>query len=131
MAMADELPLPNLTIQQLEYLDAVLDAPTWAAAAGRLGVTPSALSQGLAELERRVGVALFDREGRRRVLRPQAVEVTRYAADVLARTRELTRWAGLAQAGASGTLRVGMIDAAAVTHFAQPLRTWRDHHPDV
>lgn len=129
--MATDLSLPNLTIQQLEYLDAALESPTWAAAAGRLGVTPSALSQGLAELERRVGVALFEREGRRRVLRPQAVEVARYTRDVLAQTRELAHWAEQARSGTRGTLRVGMIDAAAITHFASTLRRWRDEHPEV
>jgi DNA-binding transcriptional LysR family regulator len=130
MATTD-LPLPNLTIQQLEYLDAVLRSPTWAAAADELGVTPSALSQGLAELERRVGVPLFDREGRRRVLRPQAAEAARFATEVLARTRELARWADQSRSGRAGALRVGMIDAAAVTHFADALRSWRDRHATV
>ena len=58
------LPLPDLSIRQLEYLVAVDEAPTWARAAEAVGVSPSALSQGLAELERRLGVALFDRESR-------------------------------------------------------------------
>ena len=73
MAPLDAGPaLPDLTIRQLEYLVAVAEAPTWAEAADVVGVSPSALSQGLAELERRVGVELFDRVGRRRVLRPEA-----------------------------------------------------------
>ena len=55
-------PLPDLSIRQLEYLVAVAEEPTWALAAQRVGVSASALSQGLAELERRVGVALFERE---------------------------------------------------------------------
>jgi DNA-binding transcriptional LysR family regulator len=126
-----ELSLPNVTIQQLEYLDAVLAAPTWAVAAERLGVTPSALSQGIAELERRVGVPMFEREGRRRVLREPATEVARYATDVLARTRDLAHWASGAREGRTGTLRVGMIDAAAVTHFPEALRAFRRDRPDV
>ena len=70
--MADTPTLPNLTVQQLEYLVAVAAAPTRAAAAATVGVTPSALTQGLAELERRVGVPLFERHGRLTRLRPQA-----------------------------------------------------------
>ena len=65
--------LPDLTIRQLEYLVAVADEPTWALAARRVGVSPSALSQGLAELERRIGVDLFESQGRRRVLRRSAL----------------------------------------------------------
>ena len=53
--------LPNLTVQQLDYLVAVVDAPTWADAAARLGVTPSALSQGLAEFERWYEGVITDR----------------------------------------------------------------------
>ena len=67
-----EPAVPNLTVQQLEYLVAVADAPTWAVAASVMGVTPSAMSQGLAELERRVGIPLFERDGRRRVLATSA-----------------------------------------------------------
>jgi DNA-binding transcriptional LysR family regulator len=47
--------LPNISVQQLEYLAAVHEAPTWHDAAAAVGMTPSALSQGLAELERRLG----------------------------------------------------------------------------
>ena len=123
--------LPNLTVQQLDYLVAVVEAPTWADAAGRLGVTPSALSQGLAELERRVGVPLFERDGRRRVLAPSAAPVLDHARDVLARTRDLADWAARTRAGSAGELRVGMIDAAAVHHYPDVLRRFRQQRPDV
>ena len=123
--------LPNLTVQQLDYLVAVVDAPTWADAAGRLGVTPSALSQGLAELERRVGVPLFEREGRRRVLAAGAAPVLAHARDVLARTRDLADWSARSRAGRAGHLRVGMIDAAAVHHHADALRRFRQQRPEV
>lgn len=123
--------LPNLTVQQLDYLVAVVDAPTWADAAGRLGVSPSALSQGLAELERRVGVPLFERDGRRRVLAASAVPVLEHARGVLARTRDLADWSARTRAGRAGDLRVGMIDAAAVHHYPDALRRFRQQRPDV
>jgi DNA-binding transcriptional LysR family regulator len=123
--------LPNLTVQQLDYLVAVVDAPTWADAAGRLGVTPSALSQGVAELERRVGVQLFERDGRRRVLAAGAAPVLEHARDVLARTRDLADWSDRTRAGRAGDLRVGMIDAAAVHHYPDTLRRFRHERPDV
>jgi DNA-binding transcriptional LysR family regulator len=129
--VADERPLPNLTIQHLEYLRAVLGAPSWAAAAAEVGVTPSALSQGLGELERRLGVPLFDREGRRRVLRPDAVTVATYAERVLAQTRDLSRWVDDARGGRAGRLRLGMIDAAAVHHFPGAVRAFRHERPHL
>lgn len=127
----DPAPIPNLTIQQLEYLVAVSRADTWADAAASLGVSPSALSQGLAELERRIGVKVFERHGRRRVIAPAAQEVLAYAEAVVARTRDLARWADHRRAGRLGQVRVGMIDAAAVHHFPDVLGRFRRARPDI
>lgn len=123
--------LLQITTQQLEYLVAVHRSPTWAAAAGKLGVSPSALSQGLAELERRIGVPLFDRHGRRRTLAPQAREVVAYADRVLSQTYDLGRWAASARSGQVGTVRVGMIDLAAIKHFPAAMSGFRSDRPDV
>lgn len=123
--------LPNVTVQQLDYLVAAAGAATFAEAAAVVGVTPSALSQGLAELERRVGVTLFESEGRRRILRPQAEEVLHYAERVLAQTADLARWVEAVRSGRTGPLRVGLIDVAAVDHYPQALRTFRRERPDV
>ena len=124
-------PLPDLSIRQLEYLVAVAEEPTWAVAAARVGVSASALSQGLAELERRVGVALFDRDGRRRTVRPGASPVVAHARQVLGLTHDLADWADRLRTGHSGALRLGMIDAAAVVHHPDQLRRYRSEHPDV
>lgn len=126
-----EHALPQVTIQQLDYLAAVADADTWAEAAKRLGVTPSALSQGLAELERRLGIDLFERVGRRRRLAEQSSPVLAYARSVLAQTGDLARWIERTQSGSSGTLRIGMIDAAAIGHYPDVLRAFRTERPDV
>ncbi|MEM7142328.1 MAG: LysR family transcriptional regulator [Actinomycetota bacterium] len=123
--------LPDLSIRQLEYLVAVADHENWAAAATAVGVSPSALSQGLAELERRVGLPLFDRQGRRRVLRPAAAEVLAHARQVVALTGDLADWAQRMRTGGSGRLRVGMIDAAAVGHYSDHLRRFRVDHPEL
>ena len=124
-------PLPALTVPQLSYLVAATSSSTFAEAAASLGVTTSALSQGISELERRLGVELFERVGRRQVLRPEAEEVVAYARRVVADTRDLARWAASARAGTTGRLRVGMIDAAAVAHFPSELRAFRRANPDV
>jgi DNA-binding transcriptional LysR family regulator len=123
--------LPNLTIQQLEYLVAATREPTFARAAETVGVSPSALSQGIAELERRIGVPLFETVGRGRVPADHADTVVRYAERVLAETGELARWVEQRRSGRTGPLRVGMIDVAAVDHFSEVLRAFRRERPDV
>ncbi|PTL58879.1 hypothetical protein C7Y72_04035 [Paraconexibacter algicola] len=129
-AVNDQI-LPNLTVQQLEYLVAAAREPTFASAARAVGVSPSALSQGLAELERRVGVRIFRPVGRGRALTEDADVVLRYAERVLAETGELARWTAQRRSGHAGPLRVGMIDVAAVDHFPAALRTFRADRPDV
>ncbi len=124
-------PLPDLSIRQLEYLVAVAEAPSWAIAADRVGVSPSALSQGLAELERRIGVPLFERDGRRRRIRDSAAPAVSHARHVLGLTGDLADWADRLREGHEGRLRLGMIDAAAVGHHSEVVRTFRLEHPDV
>lgn len=120
-----------LTTQQLEYLLAIDRAPTWAEAAASAGVTPSALSQGVAELERRLGVELFERKGRRRVPTRDHAEVFRYAEQTVAATHDLARWAQGRRGGRSGRVRLGLIDAAATHHYRDVLREYRTTRPDV
>lgn len=123
--------LPDISIRQLEYLVAVADAPTFAAAAEHVGVSPSALSQGLSELERRIGVPLFEAVGRRRVLRDAAAPALTHARQVVALTGDLARWAERSRDAAVGQIRVGMIDVAAVHHCATALERFRSDRPDV
>jgi len=124
-------PLPDLSIRQLEYLVAVADAPSWALAAEHVGVSPSALSQGLAELERRLGVPLFERDGRRRRIRASAQPAVGHARRVLGLTGDLADWANRLTGARAGRLRLGMIDAAAVGHHSELVRSFRLEHPDV
>jgi len=123
--------LPDISIRQLEYLVAIADAPTWATAAANVGVSASALSQGLAELERRVGVELFQPDGRRRVLRDAAAPVLDHARQVVSLTADLTDWANRVRSADTGRVRLGMIDVAAVDHYPDVLREFRRDRPDV
>ncbi len=115
----------QLTTQQLDYLVAAAEAASSVEAAELLGVTPSALSQGLAELERRLGVPLFEREGRNRVFTDYGHEVLEYAKRMVGLTADLATWAETARKGETGRVHVGLIDVAAVHHFAQPLTSFQ------
>ncbi|HSP02376.1 MAG TPA: LysR family transcriptional regulator [Acidimicrobiales bacterium] len=121
----------QLTTQQLEYLVAIDRHATWGEAAASVGVSPSALSQGIAELERRLGVALFERDGRRRVPARDHEPVLRYAEATVAATRDLARWLASRRTGTTGVVRLGMIDAAATHHFRDELRAHRRQRPEI
>ena len=115
----------------MAYLVAVVEEATWALAAERVGVSPSALSQGLSELERRLGVALFESRGRRRVLRRSARPVVEHARRVLALTRDLVEWSDRVRGARQGRVRLGMIDVAVVVHFPNVVAEFRAQRPDV
>lgn len=123
--------LPNLSTAQLGYLVAITRHRTWAEAAASLGVTPSALSQGIAELERRLGVPLFATDGRRRVAHDHTATLAECAERVLADLDETARWLRAVGTGQVGRLRVGMIDIAAVHHCRAAVGRFRLAHPHL
>ena len=124
--------LPDLSIRQLEYLVAVSTAPSWSDRS-RIG--------------RRVGLGTVAGARRARApgggpaVRPQtagggpsgtgAEPVLAHARQVVALTGDLANWAERVRSGRSGRLRVGMIDAAAVGHYPNTLRQFRDDHDDL
>jgi DNA-binding transcriptional LysR family regulator len=130
---ADEsgAPVPNLHLQQLRYLVEVVERGSLGRAAETLHVSQPALSQAMAELERRLGVPLFERAGRGR--RPTAAgrETLRFASEVLRGARALTEHLAALRAGDSGALDVGMIDAASLYVLPDVVRRFRAQHPAV
>ncbi|MCY4455404.1 MAG: LysR family transcriptional regulator [Chloroflexi bacterium] len=126
----DEAPL-NLHLQQLAYVRALERWGTLTEAARRLQVSQPALSQSLSQLERRLGVSLLERDGRRRQLTEAGREVARFAGETLARAGALRDWLDDYAEGRAGTLRVGMIDAASLYALPSAIRAFRDTHPEV
>jgi DNA-binding transcriptional LysR family regulator len=123
--------LPEWSLQQLAYLREVARCSTWTEAAERLGVTQPALSQGLGELERRLGVDLFERRGRNRVLTEAARPLVALAERVLVTADDLAAAARQVGTGSSGPLRLGMIDVAALHTLPGTISRFRDAHPAV
>ncbi len=129
-ADSDEAPL-NLHLQQLAYVRALERWGTLTEAARRLQVSQPALSQSLSQLERRLGVPLLERDGRRRQLTEAGHEVARFASVTLGRAGALRDWLDDYAEGRAGTLRVGMIDAASLYALPSAIRAFRDTHPEV
>ena len=128
--MNEVAPL-SVHLQQLTYLREVERAPTFTEAARRLHVSQPALSQSLAELERRIGLPLFEARGRRRELTEVGREAARFASEVLGRTAEFQEWVTSYREGGAGTLTVGMIDAASLYALPDAVRGFREAHPEV
>ncbi len=121
--------LPSLT--QLAYLIAALEHGSWTKASQAVGVSASAFGQGISELERRLGVVLFTKEGRTRVPTAEAHNAAIYARSALGELESLDRWADQVRTGESGSIKAGMIDTAAVHHFGETLVRFRALHPKI
>jgi LysR family transcriptional regulator for metE and metH len=81
----------TVDLRDLELLDALADSGTLTAAAGRLFVSQPALSQRLTRLEEKLGVRLFEREGRRLVPNPAGHRMLATSRHVLSELRAAER----------------------------------------
>ncbi len=103
-------PQGRVTLWGIESFLAVAEEGAISAAARRLGVSPSAISQQLAGLEAALGAVLLDRSARPMGLTPAGSMFRIHAQTIL--NAEAEARADLAVAGLSGltTLRLGMIE---------------------
>jgi DNA-binding transcriptional LysR family regulator len=123
--------LEAVGLRQLAYLREAARLDSFTAAAESMGVSQPALSQSLAELERRIGVPLFEPAGRNRRLTDDGREVLAFAERVLTDAAGLRDRLDERAQGATGGLRVGMIDAASLYVLPNVIRTYRERHPGV
>ena len=115
--------------RHLITLEAVVRHGSFAAAADELACTQSAVSQQIAEIERRIGIRVLDR----RPVRPTAAGRVLLEAELAVRTSTaiaLQELSALRQ-GRAGCLRLGAFASAAVGVVPLALAGLRRTHPDV
>ncbi len=123
------MPLPNLDMDALRSLVAILHRGGLARAAERIGRSPSAISQQMRKLELQVGQPLFRKQGRRVVLTEAGDRVHAYARRIL----ELNDEAVHAVRGAAidGTVRFGLPGDFAESWLPVALGQFRKAYPAV
>lgn len=125
------MDVPPLNFRSLRYLQEVQRSGSFTEAAWELGISQPALSHSLAELSKRLGVVLFRRDGRRRVLTEAGQRVARYADQVIGQTTDLLRWLKSWERGEVGSLRVGMIDTVGLYTLPAGLSRLQEELPDI
>jgi DNA-binding transcriptional LysR family regulator len=121
----------NFDIADLTAFIAIIDEGSFAKAAAKIGVSPSAISQTLKSLERRLGVRLINRTTRSLApseagaglldrLRPAITEIDAAVADAQATTSV-----------PSGTLRINVLRTTGKHLFAAALTEFHRAYPDV
>ena len=100
-------------------------------AAERLHITQPALSRQIRDLERALGVTLFDRTSRRVVLSQAGRAVLGQARRALAESDRAVRLARLAAHGDWGELAIAVLPAVALGLLPAIVRAYRDAHPAI
>lgn len=119
----------NLDLDALRTLAAAMDAGSFAAAADRLGRSPSALSLQMRKLESQTGRTLLRKQGRGVVLTEAGETLLRHARRMLALNDAAT--AALAAPDAAGLARVGMPQDYAETRLPGLLGRFARLHPQA
>jgi LysR family transcriptional regulator, regulator for metE and metH len=119
----------DVELRDLELLDTLATVKTLTAAAERLYVSQPALSQRLARLEDRVGMPLFEREGRKLLMTPAGMRMLSSARVVLAELRSAER--DLREMRAGRDRRVRFTAQCSTTYQWLPpvIAAFRDTHP--
>jgi len=125
------MPLTRITIRQFEAFLAIVDLHSIGAAAARLGLTSSAVSQLLAELETELGFRLFDRTTRRVTLSSAGRDFRASADSVLRHVRAAAQSADDIRNRAAGIVRVGAPLVIAATALPAAIAEYARDKPKV
>jgi DNA-binding transcriptional LysR family regulator len=121
-----------LDLRLIRSFVAVAETEHVGRAAARLHISQSPLSRQIRALESGLGLALFERLGRRVRLTAAGRWLLGEARDLLERAARLEGEAARVGAGTTGTLNVGYVSTAMWTGLLPgTLRRYRRRHPDV
>jgi DNA-binding transcriptional LysR family regulator len=118
-------------LRHLSHFVAVAEAGSMALAARRLHVSQPALSRQIRELERSLGVQLFDRIGRRIALAANGREMLARSRRLLAEAESLRERGVALGGGKGGVLRVGATPQFLEAAMPEILTLYRRRHPEV
>ncbi|HRQ59220.1 MAG TPA: LysR family transcriptional regulator [Azoarcus taiwanensis] len=116
----------------LRYLELILEHGTFAAAARQAGVSQPAVSKAITELQKTLGVRLFEKSGHRLVPNAQAYRAVQAAVRFQTELDALRANPDEALAGSTGAevpaLRIGLAPASALLYGPSIEKIWHAHH---
>ncbi len=124
----------NLQAVELRFLRgfvAIARTGTFSLAAQHMNVTQSALSQQMKELADRLGVALFEREGRRAVLTDTGRDLVRRLTPLIEQLDDTLLQSTEAARGVTGRLRIGATQTYLGTIALPAALDLIERHPDL
>lgn len=124
-------PSETVNLRRLTYFVAVAEELHFGRAAARLHMAQPPLSQQIQELERELGVRLFDRSTRSVTLTDAGRLLYPDALDLVVRSTGVRRRMEEVRSGEGGVLRLGFVDSASYEVLPRLLRAHRRRWPSV
>lgn len=120
-----------MKLTQLQYVAAIAEHGSLRAAARHLGVAQPAFSRSIAELERELGAALFERRARGMIATPLGQAFVRRVNAILNDVRRAKDEFEQLKGNALGEITIGLSIAAHLRLLPGSLKPFRDRHPKV
>jgi DNA-binding transcriptional LysR family regulator len=118
-------------LRQLAYFEVIAEESHFGRASQRLAVAQPALTRQVQQLERELGVQLFDRSHRRIRLTDAGQAFLIEARELLAKAEQAKDSARRAARGETGRLTVAFVGSATYSPLPLILRSFREHFPKV
>jgi DNA-binding transcriptional LysR family regulator len=116
---------------RLNHVVAVARGGSFTAAAKMIGVSQSAVTKGVADMERQLGYALFHRTARGALLTEKGRDFAERAARLLDDTRELLKGEIDQTDAFAGVLRIGVCPGSVEWRLIDPIIALQRRHPKI
>lgn len=120
-----------IELRQLRYLIAAAEAGSFSRAARNMNIKQATLSRHILEVEKRLGMALFDRGTRGATLTPNGRTYLRTAQRIVKEFEELNAWVRNTRSGEVGRLAVGFYTSLSAGNLRATLSEFYSHYPEV
>jgi DNA-binding transcriptional LysR family regulator len=121
----------SIELRHIKYFIAVAEELNFSRAAARLHIAQPPLSVQIQDLERRLGVQLFDRSGRRTALTPEGEVFLMEVREIIDQVSRASHAVNQVAHGELGRLRVTGISSAFPTVLAEIVPGFRAEHPNI
>jgi DNA-binding transcriptional LysR family regulator len=117
--------------RRLQYVVSTARYGSFTAAAERVGVTQSAITKSVADLERELGYSIFSRTARGVLLTEEGRTFVERAGRLLDEAQDLFRGAYVGSDPYAGVLKIGVCPASLEWLLVEPLSTLMTRHPTI
>ncbi len=120
-----------IELRQLRYLLAAAEAGSFSRAARNLNIKQATLSRHILEVEKRLGMVLFDRKTRGATLTPNGEKYLCTAQRIVDEFAELNAWVRATNGGEAGKLAIGFYTSFSAGNLRATLSEFGERCPEV